>query len=60
MKILMKCFLKINNKYPEKSHELDNDLSIFPERMIIEKVEKILTNLYVTEEYVIPNFKLNK
>ena len=56
----MKCFLKINNKYPEKSHELDNDLSIFPERMIIEKVEKILTNLYVTEEYVIPNFKLKK
>ena len=32
-------------QYPEKFHKLHNDLSFFPERIKIEKVEKIKGNL---------------
>ena len=34
-------------------HELHNDLPFLPERMEIEKVEKLLTNLHDKSKYVI-------
>ena len=37
-------FLDIQN--PEKLHELHNDLPFLPKRMKIEKVEKVIANLY--------------
>ena len=46
-------FLKSDLQYPEKLHELHNDLPFLPERMKIEKVEKLVTNLYDKTEYVI-------
>ena len=38
--------LEVDVQYPEKLHELHNDLSFLPERMKIEKVEKLVTNLH--------------
>ena len=40
------CFLEVNVQYPEKLHELRNDLPFLLERMKIEKFEKLLANLY--------------
>ena len=34
-------------------HELDNDSLFFPERIKIEKIEKLVANLHDKEEYVI-------
>ena len=38
-------FLEVDILYPEKLHELHNDLPFLSERMKIEKVEKLVTNL---------------
>ena len=46
-------FLEVDVQYPEKLHELYNNLSFLPERMKIEKVEKLVTNLHDKNEYVI-------
>ena len=46
-------FLKVNVQYLEKLHELHNDLPFLPERMKIEKVEKLVANLHDKTEYVI-------
>ena len=43
-------FLKVDGQYPVKLHKLHNDL---PERMKIEKVEKLVANLHDKTEYVI-------
>ena len=39
-------FLEIDIQYLEKSHELQNDLLFLPERIKIEKVEKLVANLH--------------
>ena len=54
-------FLEVDVHYPEKLHELHNDLPFLPERMKIEKVEKLVTNLDDKTEYVIliRNLKIN-
>ena len=36
-------FLEVDVQYPEKLHELHNDLPFLPERMNIEKVENLFT-----------------
>ena len=46
-------FLEVDVQYPKIFPELYNDLSFFPERMNIEKVEKLVTNLYDKNGYVI-------
>ena len=46
-------FLEVDFQYLEKLHELHNDLSFLPERMRIEKVEKLGANLHDKTEYVI-------
>ena len=45
-------FLEVDVQYFEKLHEFHNDLPFLPERMKIEKVEK-LANLHDKTEYVI-------
>ena len=39
-------FLEIDIHYLEKLHELQNDLLFLPERIKIEKVEKLVANLH--------------
>ena len=46
-------FLEVDAHYLEKLHELHNDLPFLPERMKIEKVEKLVANLHDKTEYVI-------
>ena len=45
-------FLVVDVQYPEKLHEFHDDLQFLPERMKIEKVEKLLANLHEESEYV--------
>ena len=46
-------FQEVDVQYLEKLHELLNDLPFLPERMKIEKVEKLAANLHDKTEYVI-------
>ena len=46
-------FLEINVQYLEELHELHSDLPFLPDRMKIEKVEKLVGNLYDNSGYVI-------
>ena len=46
-------FLVGDVQYLEKLHELHNGLPFLPERMKIEKVEKLVANLHDKTEYVI-------
>ena len=46
-------FLEVDVQYLEKLHELHNNLPFSLERMKIEKVEKLVANLYDKSEYVI-------
>ena len=46
-------FLVVDAQYPEIIHEHNNDLKFLPERMKIEKVDKLATNLHDKTEYVI-------
>ena len=46
-------FLEVDVQYFETLHELHNDLPFLPERIKIEKVEKLVTNLRDATEYVI-------
>ena len=46
-------FLGVDVQYPEKLRELHNDLPFLPERMKIEKFEKLVTNLHDKAEYII-------
>ena len=44
-------FLEADVQYPENFHNLHNDLSFFPERMKIEKVEKLIANVHDKNAY---------
>ena len=46
-------FLEVGVQYSEKLHGLHNDLPFLPERMKIEKIEKLVTNSHYKTEYVI-------
>ena len=46
-------FLEVDVQYPEKLHELHNDLPFLPERNKIEKFEKLAANLHDKTKYVI-------
>ena len=46
-------FLEVAVQYFEKLHEFDNDLPFLPERMKIEKVEKLVANVHDKTKYVI-------
>ena len=52
-------FLEVDVQYPEKLHEIHNDLPSLPERTIIGKVGKLVTNLHDKTEYIIHIRNLN-
>ena len=39
-------FLELDVQYPKKTYDINNDLTFFPERMKIGKVEKLVANLH--------------
>ena len=46
-------FLEVDIPYPEKLHELHNHSPFLPEKMKIERAEKLVANLHDKDEYVI-------
>ena len=46
-------FLEVDVQYSKNLHKLLNDLPFLPERMKIEKVGKLVTNLHDKTKYVI-------
>ena len=44
-------FREVDVQYPENLHNLHNDLPFLPERMKIDKVEKLAANLHYKENY---------
>ena len=53
-------FLEADVHYPEKLQELHNGLPFLPEKLNIEKLKKLVTNLHEKTEYVIHIRKLNQ
>ncbi len=47
------CFLEANIRYPVKLHDLHNEYPLAPERITINKVEKLIPNLNDKENYVL-------
>ena len=45
-------FIEVDVQYPEKLHERHNNLPFLPERIKIEKVEKLVSNLHNKNECV--------
>ena len=46
-------FIEVDIQYPEKLRVLHNDLRLLSERMKIEKVEKLVTNLHDKTEHIL-------
>ena len=49
----MPCILEVDLEYPEKLHDLHNDYPLAPERLTVNKVEKLIPNLNDKKNYVI-------
>ena len=52
-KVMKNIFQKLIIKILEVQYGLNNDLTFLPERMKVEKVEKLVANLHNRNEYVI-------
>ena len=49
----MPCILEVDLEYPEHLHDLHNDYPLAPERVTVNKVEKLIPNLNDKKNYVI-------
>ena len=47
------CILKVDLEYPQELHDLHDDYPLAPERVTINKVEKLIPNFRDKEKYVI-------
>ena len=47
------CILEVDLEYPEHLHDLHNDYPLAPERLTVNKVEKLIPNLNDKKKYVI-------
>ena len=56
----VRYFCEVSAQYLDKLHDLHNDSLFFPERMKIEKVEKLVGNLRDKREYLIHIRSLKK
>ena len=45
--------LKVNVEYPKNLHDFHSDLPFLPDRMKIDKCNKLVCNLYVKKSYVV-------
>ena len=45
--------LEVDVRYPKELHDLHNDLPFMCEKLMINKVEKLVPNLYDKKKYVI-------
>ena len=47
------CILEVDMEYPEGLHDLHNDYPLAPERVTVNRVEKLIPNLNAKSRYVI-------
>jgi hypothetical protein len=54
------CVLEVDLEYPEELHDLHNEYPLAPERVVVNKVEKLIPNLNNKTKYVLhyTNLKL--
>ena len=52
------CLLEVDLDYPESLHDMHSDYPLAPERMILNKVEKLVPNLKNKKNYVVHNENL--
>ena len=50
---LHSCILEVDLEYPKKLHNLHNDYPLAPEQIKVNKVEKLIPNLWNKKKYVI-------
>ncbi|XP_072019741.1 uncharacterized protein [Amphiura filiformis] len=54
------CILEVDLEYPKKLHDLHNDYPLAPERVTVNRVEKLIPNLGDKEKYVIHHTALKQ
>ena len=50
---LHSCILEVDLEYPKELHDLHNDYPLAPEQIVVNKVEKLIPNLWNKKKYVI-------
>ena len=55
---IIPCILEVDLEYPKELHDLHNDYPLAPERLMINKVENLITN--DKEKYVIHHKNLTE
>lgn len=54
------CILEVGLEYPIGLHDLHNDYPLAPERIKVDKVEKLIPNLYDKEKYIVHHLNLKQ
>ena len=54
------CILEVDMEYPEGLHDLHNDYPLAPERVTVNRVEKLIPNLNANSRYVIHHRNLKQ
>jgi len=47
------CILEVDLEYPEELHDLHNDYPLAPERITVNRVEKLIPNLADKKKYIL-------
>ena len=48
-----RCFIEVDSQHLENLHNVQSDLPFLPDRIKIQKVEKLVANLHEKNEYVL-------
>jgi len=54
------CILEVDLEYPKELHDLHNDYSLAPERIVVNKVEKLIPTLRKKDKYVLHHRNLKQ
>ena len=54
------CILEVDLEYPKELHNLHNDYALAPERIVMNKVEKLIPNLWDKNKYVLQHRSLKQ
>ena len=54
------CILEVDLEYPKEHHDLRNDYPLAPERMVVNKVEKLIPTLRNKGKYVLHHRNLKQ
>jgi len=54
------CILEVDLEYPKELHDLHNDYPLAPERIVVNKVEKLISNLWDKNKCVLHHRNLKQ